>query len=621
MKKFTYWLLIMMLFPLTLNGSAQEADAPLPPALADGKLTIAWIPKSLNNPVFELGRDGCYAAADELSAELGLTVECLYIGSMASDMAEQALAVEEAILSRVDAIAISCNSDRGCVEPIQRAIDAGIPVMTWDSDSPQSGRFTYLGLDNFLGGRAAADLLIRAMGTEGRVAVLSGVRGAANLDARVNGFRDYMARYPGIEIIEVFYGNDDVERSVTLVENAMRDFEGEIDGWFLAGLWPLIAGRDAMPRFERAIASGMKVVAFDTLPVELQWVEDGLISGLVGQKYWDWGYRSMYILRDYLLNGVEFDSFTDSGMDIVTAENVAVVVDAWTFGDFTAALPPAFPDPNNLFTMAFIAPQGETFDFARTACQSAAAAARALCEVNFASIDDALAAGIEGIAINCTDCADSIAAAQDAGVKVITVGDDLPDSRRMTYLGVDQYAVGVEAAHLLTEQLGSAGNVGVLLHEGDAASEARLIGFTETLADYPDMSIVTVAISKDSSEYAQAVENALSQTADVTGWFFAVDWVPDLDAMPVYSDAGLLSIGVYATPDKLNALIDGAFTGLIGADYASWGADAFTLLYENAIIGTPTYDITPSRLFPVTASNVEDALAAWESGDFSELGE
>jgi hypothetical protein len=107
----------------------QPLPAAYPPA--DGTFTIAWIPKSLNNPVFELGRDGCFAAAAEMTAAGPYPVECLYLGSVASDMAEQARVIADAVAQGVDAIGVSCNSDAGCVEPINAAIAAGIPVMTW----------------------------------------------------------------------------------------------------------------------------------------------------------------------------------------------------------------------------------------------------------------------------------------------------------------------------------------------------------------------------------------------------------------------------------------------------------------------------------------------------------
>ena len=181
MKKYLYILVaIAVMVTLFLAGcgptptEAPPTEAPpteAPPPAAE-KLTIAWIPKALNNPVFEVGRDGAFKKAEELTAA-GAEVEVLYVGSVASDAAEQARVVEDVIAKGVDAIGISCNDPTACEDPINKAVDAGIPVMAWDSDSPDSKRFTYLGVDNYEGGKAAADLLVRFMGEEGKVALLT----------------------------------------------------------------------------------------------------------------------------------------------------------------------------------------------------------------------------------------------------------------------------------------------------------------------------------------------------------------------------------------------------------------------------------------------------------------
>jgi ribose transport system substrate-binding protein len=63
----------------------------------------------------------------------------------------------------------------------------------------------------------------------------------------------------------------------------------DLDGWFFVGIWPLFAERGSMPLWEEAARNGMKTVAFDTLPVQLGYLKDGLIYALVGQKYWGWG--------------------------------------------------------------------------------------------------------------------------------------------------------------------------------------------------------------------------------------------------------------------------------------------------------------------------------------------
>ena len=302
-------------------------------------LTIAWIPKARDNPVFELGRQGAVQKAVELSANGPIQVNVLYVGSVSADAVEQVQVIEDVIARKVDAIAISCNDPIVCIDPINKAVAAGIPVMTWDSDSPQSQRFTYLGVDNYEAGQAAADLLVRAMGHQGRVAILTGVPGAHNLEERVRGFMDGIAPYPDIQIATTVVSNDDINLGVQVVEETMQAHPG-LDGWFFVGMWPLIADSGSMPLWEEAaLRGGTKTVAFDTLPVELELLRDGYLSGLVGQKYWGWGYDTVQIVYDHVVNSETPPSFISSGMDIVTRNNVAAMLEAWETNDFSQPLP------------------------------------------------------------------------------------------------------------------------------------------------------------------------------------------------------------------------------------------------------------------------------------------
>jgi ribose transport system substrate-binding protein len=259
-----------------------------------------------------------------------------------SDVAEEARVVEDVVSMGVDAIGISCNEPTGMVDPIQKALKAGVEVMTWDSDSPKSGRFTYLGVDNYEGGKAAADLLVKSMGKSGKVALLTGVPGAFNLEERIRGFKDGIKAYPGIQIVKTVACNDDINTGVEVVEETMQS-NPDLKGWFFVGLWPLFANRGSMKTWEAASKSGaVKTISFDTLPVELDYMKDGYLAGLVGQKYWGWGYDTVQMIYDKIVSGKTFQTFTNSGMDLVTPKNVAPMAAMWAAMDFTKPLPSPF---------------------------------------------------------------------------------------------------------------------------------------------------------------------------------------------------------------------------------------------------------------------------------------
>lgn len=313
--------------------------------LADETFTIAWIPKALDNPVFELGRVGAETRADELNQTSPCHVEIFVAAPLHADSDQQVQLLYDLIaLKTIDAIGVSCVDTLACIAPINAAIEAGIPTMTWDSDSPESNRITYLGVDNYEGGQIASELLIKFMGERGQVAVLSGVKGSYNLDARVNGFVDAMSAYPDIQVVQIAYSNDSSIEAVMQVESVMQRYPN-ISGWFFAGLWAFLPGQGVMPLWEEATLNGdVYNVGFDTLPLQLSLMRDGYLHGLVGQKYWGWGYDTVQMLYDYVFEDATFDTFTNSGMDIITLNNMEAMVTAWENNDFSEPLPPPFDE-------------------------------------------------------------------------------------------------------------------------------------------------------------------------------------------------------------------------------------------------------------------------------------
>ena len=304
------------------------------------KLTIAWISKTLGNPVFDSGQRGALQKAQELSATGNIQVEVLNVGPVTADAFEQARVVDDMIARGVDGIAISCNDPTACIDPINKAIAAGIPVMTWDSDSPQSQRFTFLSIDNYGSGKIAADMLAKELNAKGQVAVLTGVPGGWNLDERVRGFKERLTeRYPDMQVVATLASNEDINLGVQMVEETMQAHPN-LNGWFFAGMWPLFAGRGSMTQWEKASQQGrIKTVAFDSLPLELNLLQDGYLSVLIGQKYWKWGYDSIQIMYDRLVHQQTFPTFIDTGLDIVTRKNVDAMKEAWETNDFSKPLP------------------------------------------------------------------------------------------------------------------------------------------------------------------------------------------------------------------------------------------------------------------------------------------
>src|SRR5204863_7258025 len=96
---------------------------------AAGKYRFARVPKGMNKPFFDLARDGCMKAQEELP-----NVECVYIGPSEHTEAEQVQIVQDLISKGIDGIAVSPSNAAAMATALKSAKEANIPVVTWDSD-------------------------------------------------------------------------------------------------------------------------------------------------------------------------------------------------------------------------------------------------------------------------------------------------------------------------------------------------------------------------------------------------------------------------------------------------------------------------------------------------------
>ena len=126
---------------------------PAPRQRAGSTIKIAMIAKSSTNPVFLAARTGAEAAAKELSEKNGIKVEVDVAHAAAGGRPGAGAAHPQAVNEGADAILISCSDAGKVTGAINDAVDRGVPVMTFDSDAPQSKRFAFYGVDDLKTGQ------------------------------------------------------------------------------------------------------------------------------------------------------------------------------------------------------------------------------------------------------------------------------------------------------------------------------------------------------------------------------------------------------------------------------------------------------------------------------------
>jgi ribose transport system substrate-binding protein len=268
--------LTLLALSLALAACRREAGGP--------QLKIAMIAKSSTNPVFLAARTGAEAAARDLSERHQMRIEVAWLTPPQEDGQVQAQRIAQAVNERADAILLSCSDAVKLTPAVDDAVAHDVPVMTFDSDAPDSKRFSFYGVDDAELGRRVMSELATLLGGKGKVAVLAGNQNAPNLRRRVEGVKEEAAKHPGIQLVGVFYHIEtppDAAAEVVKVGNAYPDLQG----WAMVGGWPLFT-RTLLADLS---AEKLKIVAVDALPAQLPYVDKGLAPVLIAQPVYDWG--------------------------------------------------------------------------------------------------------------------------------------------------------------------------------------------------------------------------------------------------------------------------------------------------------------------------------------------
>ena len=272
-------------------------------------------------PYWQEHRRGLEEAAEELG------VDVVFTGENGSDALRQ-LDIFEQVLKEDPAGILVCPIDKeAMIEPINRAIDMGIPVICIDTDAPESKRMTYFGTDNYRSGYLAGEIIGKKLGGIGDVGILT-IPGIYSLDERQRGFEECLAeKYPGIDVVAVMNDEADPSRAANIAVQMFEDYPS------IVGLF----GTDAASGVGAAIALNekdklgkIKVVAFDKDSEVLELVEQGKIEATLVQRTFAMSYFGLKFLYDYNHNsnlrnsdGISLmPDVVDTGIIVVTKDNV-----------------------------------------------------------------------------------------------------------------------------------------------------------------------------------------------------------------------------------------------------------------------------------------------------------
>ncbi|WP_099355721.1 sugar-binding protein [Fredinandcohnia onubensis] len=287
----------------TINQEMEEVyspEAPLP------KYHFVLIVEEMEHEYWQLIGEG----AKNAGQKYGAAVE--YIGPERSNTEEQLKLFDKAIKSKVDGIIVQGLNEH-FTDMINKAERQNIPVVTIDTDSPESMRHAYIGSDNYMAGQLAGKALVEDTNGVANVGIITGSLDNPHHLERVEGFKDVVEQVEGIEIVAV------EESKITRVEveekayNILTEHEN-ITAFFGTSSYNGIGIVSAANSLQKQ--NDMYVITFDTIDENMELLKNGEIEAIVEQHPFEMGYLSVERMVD-IMNGKQFKEITHTNSSII----------------------------------------------------------------------------------------------------------------------------------------------------------------------------------------------------------------------------------------------------------------------------------------------------------------
>lgn len=270
----------------------------------------------------------CLKGFEDAGDALNVSVE--YRGATQYDVREQITVLEQIIAKKPAGIAVSSIDPHALTPTIDRAAEAGIPVVLFDSGAPGSKAYSLLATNNYNAGVTAAEKMAQLAGRQGEVAVIT-LPGQQNHQDRVRGFRETIQNnYPAMKVVAVADGKGDSMASRNVMLSIMKAHP-KLAGVFVTEATGGIGVGEAAKSLKRSVP--LQIISFDTNKGTLDMIKEGTIAATLAQGTWNMGYWSLQYLF-HLHHGMTVPAPSksgdvsplpvqvDTGVSVVTKDNV-----------------------------------------------------------------------------------------------------------------------------------------------------------------------------------------------------------------------------------------------------------------------------------------------------------
>ena len=265
-----------------LAGCGKKAETTAGAPAAPGKPVVALVVKTLNHPFFIDMQRGAEEAAKAAGVEL-----IVQAAEREIDVERQMQIIENLIQRKVNALVVAPSGSREIVPVVVKANQAGIPVLVMDTrvDAPAlqaaGGKTaTFIGSDNYEGGKLAGEFMLQKMGGQARIAILEGIPGHETGDQRLRGFRDALKGSPGMVVVASQPANWERDQGYNVFQNILQAHP-DVNAMFAANDLMALGALEAIAAAGKT--GKITVIGFDALEEARAAVKKGTMAGTVAQ--------------------------------------------------------------------------------------------------------------------------------------------------------------------------------------------------------------------------------------------------------------------------------------------------------------------------------------------------
>ena len=319
------------------GGATDTGSAGSDAGGSDSGASITFLPKNLGNPYFDTSSKGGKAAVEALG---GTFTE---VGPAEATPDAQVSFINTVAQQGADALAVSANDPKAICDALNEARDAGVKVVTFDSDTNTDCRDLFVNQADAAGiAKVQVDMITEQIADKGQIAVLSAAANATNQNAWIDLMKEELAaNHPDVELVEVVYGDDDDQTSFDKTAALLQTYP-ELKGI----VSPTTVGIAAAARYlSTSDAKGKVALTGLGTPNQMrEYVEDGTVTEFALWNPEDLGYLTAYAANALAagdITGAEGDTFEagDLGEYTVEKDGVVLLGDPYRFntdniGDF-----------------------------------------------------------------------------------------------------------------------------------------------------------------------------------------------------------------------------------------------------------------------------------------------